>query len=98
MAAPTRFRPVHGEIPGTGDRVGAQPGHREAVRRRAGSAGGMEGAPVSYVGGAGLTVHASFPFFVGGTEGMRKTVLLTASMAAAVLLACGAAALAAGPG
>ena len=57
----------------------------------------MYDAPVNHVGGAGLAVYASFPFSVGRMEGMRKTVLLTASMAAAVLVACGAALLAAVP-
>ena len=57
----------------------------------------MYDAPVDHVGGAGFTVYASFPFSVRRVEGMRETVLLTASMAAAVLVACGAALLAALP-
>ena len=57
----------------------------------------MYDAPVNYVGSAGLTVYVSFPFSVRRVEGMRGMLLLTASMAAAVLLACGAAVLAAVP-
>src|SRR4028119_721620 len=57
----------------------------------------MYDAPVDYVGSAGLTVHVPFPFSVRRVEGMRRTLLLTASMTAAVLVACGAAALAAVP-
>src|SRR4028118_2157919 len=57
----------------------------------------MYDAPVNYVGSAGLTVYVPFPFSVRRVEGMSRTLLLTASMAAAVLLACGAAVLAAVP-
>jgi len=57
----------------------------------------MYDAPVNHVGSAGLTVYVPFPFSARRVEGMRGTLLLAASMATAVLVACGAAVLVAVP-